>query len=290
MKMLGLVLLAPLLVSCADGVGDQIHRTVDVGTHSLHAVVMGEGTPPVVIEAGIGALSDEYSELAGRLAAHTTVVTYDRAGYGPSEPGPLPRDSRREAEELRTLLDGLSVPGPYVLVGHSLGGLNAQVYAALHPEDLVGMVLLDPPPLGFIMGEEYGELVAMAEGMTEEWQGIADRGAHSQNEGERAEAGFFGMLASEHREMFGASARQASSIASFGELPLVVIASGVPNPLFGDVAAAYQEYWASESRDLSARSSRGEFVLVDDSTHRLHDDAADLVAETIVSLVRSARE
>jgi len=287
---LALVLLAPLLASCSGGSAGPEERTVDIGTHSLHAVVAGEGAPPVVIDGGIGALSEEYRELVSTLASYTTVVAYDRAGYGPSEPGPLPRDGRRAAQELRTLLEELAIRGPYVLVGHSLGGLNAQIYAALYPDDLAGMILLDPPPLGFIMGQEYPELAAMAEGMTEEWQGIADRGADSESEGERTQAGFFSMLASEHREMFDASARQASSIASFGELPTVVIASGVPNPLFGDVASAYQEYWASESRELAAKSSCGEFVLVEDSTHRLHDDAADLVAETIVSLVRSARE
>lgn len=278
------------LVSCTvseAGLGD---RVVSVGSHSLHAVVVGEGAPAVVFDGGIAAPCGEYRELQDRIASTTTVVTYDRAGYGPSEAGPLPRDSRTEVDELRALLSGLGVPGPYVLVGHSLGGLNVEVYADLHPDEVAGMVLLDPPPLSFILQEDYTELASLATRMTEEWQGIADRGARSESEQERAQASFFRMLASEHREMFGASAQQAGSIRSFGNIPLVVAASGVPNPAFGEGAEAYQQYWAAQSRALAAKSSRGQFVFAEASTHRLHVDAADLVTDSILSMVRSLRE
>jgi pimeloyl-ACP methyl ester carboxylesterase len=262
---------------------------VDIGTHTLHAVLSGEGVPVVVFDGGIGALGSEYAQLQERLATVTTVVTYDRAGYGSSEAGPLPRDSSTEAAELRVLLGGLGVVGPYILVGHSLGGLNTEVFAATYPEDVAGMVLLDPPPLGFILGEDYVELASMASGMTDEWQSIADRGMESESEQERAEAEFFNMLASEHREMFGASAQQAYSIESFGDTPLVVVASGVANPMFGEVADAYQQFWAGQSEALTAKSRRGAFILAQSSTHQLHEDAADLVADTIISLAESVR-
>jgi len=285
-----LILLMPLVVvSCSGSEGQPVDRRVNLGSHSLHAVVAGKGFPAVVFDGGIGARCEEYRELRDRIAATTTVVTYDRAGYGSSEVGPLPRNSRSEVEELRTLLVELNIPRPYLLVGHSLGGLNVEVYASLHPEEVAGMVLLDPPPLGFILGEEYPELASMAAQMTDEWQGIADRGLRSENAEERAEAGFFQMLASEHREMFSSSAEQASSIASFNGIPLVVVASGVPNPLFGDVAELYQQYWVAQSEALSAKSSRGQFVVAESSTHRLHVDARDLVADRVLSLVNSTR-
>jgi pimeloyl-ACP methyl ester carboxylesterase len=283
------ILLAPLVVSCSGSGGEPADRMINLGSHSLHAVVSCKGSPAVVFDGGIGAPCGEYRELQDRIAAATTVVTYERAGYGSSEVGPLPRDSRCEVEELRALLAELRIPRPYILVGHSLGGLNIQVYAGLHPEEVAGMVLLDPPPLRFILGEEYTELASMATQMTDEWQGVADRGLRSENEEERANAEFFQMLASEHREMFSSSAQQASSIASFGGIPLVVIASGVPNPRFGDVAESYQEFWAAQSEALAAKSSRGQFVFAETSTHRLHDDAADLVADRILSMVNSLR-
>ncbi|MBD3160603.1 MAG: alpha/beta fold hydrolase [Candidatus Latescibacteria bacterium] len=286
----GLILGLLFLISCSSETGEAQDHTVDLGSHSLHAVVAGAGSPTVVIDGGIGATRDQYQEMLHRIAETTTVVTYDRAGYGSSESGPLPRDSRREAEELRDLLRKLDVPTPYILVGHSLGGLNVQVYADLYPDDVGGLVLLDPPPLRFILGDAYPELADMARQMTDEWQGAADRSMDSEDPAARDNARFLQMLASEHREMFDGSARQAASIPSFGNTPLIVIASGVPNPMFGQVASAYQEFWAAESESLAAKSSRGRFIFAETSTHQLHVDAIDLVAERILDLVRIQRD
>jgi pimeloyl-ACP methyl ester carboxylesterase len=289
-RLAALVLVMFMVVSCSGNLAEPVDRMINVGSHSLHAVVIGEGFPAVVFDGGIGARCEEYRQLQVRIATTTTVVTYDRAGYGLSEVGPLPRDSRREVEELRAMLAALNIPRPYIFVGHSLGGLNVEVYAGLYPEEVAGMVLLDPPPLSFIQGEDYTELASMATQMTDDWQGIANRGLHSENEEQRAEAEFFQMLASEHREMFSSSSQQASSIASFGAIPLVVMASGVPNPMFGEVAAPYQLYWVAQSEALCAKSSQGRFVFAETSTHRLHDDVSDLVSDIVLSMVHSRRE
>ena len=125
-------------------------RLVNVGTHHLQMRVEGEGTPVVVIDGGLGDQMVKLQPLQDSLARFTCVVAYNRAGYGQSEPGPLPRDAAREADELHTLLQEAKLPGPYVLVGHSLGALNAQVFAARYPDDAAAMVLMDPPPAGFI--------------------------------------------------------------------------------------------------------------------------------------------
>jgi pimeloyl-ACP methyl ester carboxylesterase len=278
-----------LLGSCSGSGPDLPDRMADVGTHRLHAVVTGDGTPAVVFDGGIAVRCEEYRVLQDRIARETTVVTYDRAGYGSSDGGPLPRDSGTEVDELRALLARLRIPGPYVLVGHSLGGLNVEVYANRYPDEVAGMVLLDPPPLGFLLGQDYAHFVPLVQRMTDEWQQIADRGLRSDVAQERAQGLFFQMLASEQREMLGRSAELAEGIETFGDIPLVVIASGVPNPAFGEEAAAYQHYWADRSRALAAKSSRGEFVLAERSTHRLHDEAADLVAESILSVLEQAR-
>jgi pimeloyl-ACP methyl ester carboxylesterase len=187
------------------------------------------------------------------------------------------------------LLQKLDLEGPYVLVGHSLGGLNAEVFAGRYPDEVAGMILLDPPPLAWLLREEYTELLHMAEQMTREWQETADRGIDSADPRERREALFFQMLASEHREMLDRSARLAADIETFGETPVVVVASGVPNPLFGSVADGYQEYWIDQSRAVAARSRQGQFILAEDSTHRLHEEAADLVLESTLSMVDEVR-
>ena len=286
-----LAALALTIVSCsgeeqAQGPTEQM---VDVGTHRLRLRTAGSGGPPVIIDVGLGDRSENWRPVIGRLSGSTTVCTYDRAGYGESDIGSFPRDSRRVADELHAALRRAPVPGPYVLVGHSIGGLNVQAFADAYPDDVAGLVLLDPPPLSWIAGDRYPGLREMAEGMTAEWQTMADRGESAEDAGERREAAYFRTLASEHREMFGESARTAAGIESFGDLPLVVVASGVPNPMFGDVAEEYQEFWIDESRELSTKSSRGEFVLAGESTHNVYADNPELVIESILAVVAGAR-
>jgi len=278
-----------LLAACAGQGRSFFDGMVDIGTHRLQYRSEGSGTPVVVIDAGLTDQLDKLKPLQASIARVTRVITYNRAGYGRSEAGPLPRDAGREAEELKALLKKASVPGPYVLVGHSLGALIVQAFAARHPADVAGLVLLDPPPLSFLLGQEYADLASMAERMTAEWQAIADSAAKSGDARERARSPFFRMIASEHREMFGATARLVGGIATFADVPLVVIAAGKPNPAFGEGAEAYQKYWVEQSRKLAARSTKGKFVLAAESSHYLYLDAPDLVAHTMISLVGELR-
>jgi pimeloyl-ACP methyl ester carboxylesterase len=278
------------LGACSSGGQEPVDRFVDLKTHTLHAVVAGRGLPAVVIDGGIGAGAAEYRDLQARIATVSTVVTYDRAGYDESEAGPLPRHSGVEAEELHELLKRLQIPAPYVLVGHSLGGLNAQVFAARYRDEVAALVLLDPPALAWLRGGEFSNLRELATQMTVQWQTAADRADATADEQERSRATFFRMLASEHREMFDQSARLASAIETFGETPVVVIASGVPNPQFGPDAAEYQQFWIEESRALSHKSSQGEFYLAADSSHHLHAEALELVEQCIRSLLARMNE
>ena len=96
---------------------------IDVGTHHLFIHTEGQGTPTVIIDVGVGSNSEEWRDLQGRLAETSQTCTYDRAGYGRSEAGPFPRDAGRVVNELRALLRGAALQGPYLLVGHSLGAL-----------------------------------------------------------------------------------------------------------------------------------------------------------------------
>jgi pimeloyl-ACP methyl ester carboxylesterase len=278
-----------ILVSCGRGDSQPADQMISIGTHSLQIHREGKGVPTVVIDAGITDQLDKLGPLQERIALVTHVVTYNRAGYGQSEPGPLPRDCSREAEELKALLEKASVPGPYVLVGHSLGALNVQAFAFKYPDDVAGMVLLDPPPLSFILGKEYADLGAMAVRMTAEWEAIADSAAKSADPRDRTRSAFFRMIASEHREMFGETAKLVGGISTFGDIPLVVVAAGKPNPRFGEGAEEYQKYWIEQSRALTGKSTRGRFVLAEESSHYLYLDVPELVAENILSVINEAR-
>lgn len=121
-------------------------RLIDVGGHRLHYLDMGKGGPTVVLDSGLGCSMLDWCYVQPEVARFTRVCTYDRAGYGWSEPGPGPRSAQRIVDELLTMLKSADIPAPYVLVGHSLGGLHMQLFARQHPELVAGLVLVDSSP------------------------------------------------------------------------------------------------------------------------------------------------
>jgi pimeloyl-ACP methyl ester carboxylesterase len=118
-------------------------QLVDVGGYRLHINCTGTGSPTVVIEAGLGDWSTGWDVVQQGVARTTRVCTYDRAGWGWSEAGPLPRDAAQFAKELHTLLQNANVPGPYVMVGHSLGGFAVRIFVHEYASEVAGVVLID---------------------------------------------------------------------------------------------------------------------------------------------------
>lgn len=110
----------------------------------IHTDIRGIGVPPVVLEAGIAASSVSWALVQPELAKHTTVIAYDRAGFGLSEPALHKSTALDAVNDLKTVLGASGVPGPYVLVGHSFGGLIVRLFQQVHPELVSGLVLLDP--------------------------------------------------------------------------------------------------------------------------------------------------
>lgn len=116
---------------------------VDIGTHRLHINCIGKGSPTVIIDSGIGGFSLEWIKIQNSLEDNLKVCSYDRAGYGWSDPGPRPRTTARISNELRLLLTASKIPGPYVLVGHSFGGYNTRYFASKYPGLTAGLILVD---------------------------------------------------------------------------------------------------------------------------------------------------
>jgi pimeloyl-ACP methyl ester carboxylesterase len=116
---------------------------VGVGGHSLHLVCRGTGTPTVVLDAGMSDAWVTWSKVQSVLAKTTRVCSYDRAGIGYSDEGPLPRTSDRIVLELHTLLHNAGIQGPYVMAGHSFGGYNVRLFASRYPSEVAGLVLID---------------------------------------------------------------------------------------------------------------------------------------------------
>jgi pimeloyl-ACP methyl ester carboxylesterase len=118
-------------------------KLVDVGGYRLHLNTTGQGTPTVVLIAGAGDFSLDWSLVQPAISKFTRVCSYDRAGLAWSDLGPTPRTMHQDAAELHTLLKHARLKAPYVLVGHSLGGLIARIFAAQYPQEVAGLVLVD---------------------------------------------------------------------------------------------------------------------------------------------------
>ena len=151
--------LAVLLLAAVGGAYETIRETldqsayampgqlIDVGGHKLHISCTGSGTPTVILEAGLGQPAAMMSGwIQPGVATETQVCVYDRAGMGWSELAETPRDGVAIATDLHTLLDRAEIDGPYVLAGHSSGGVYVQVFAAQYPDEVAGLVLLDSQP------------------------------------------------------------------------------------------------------------------------------------------------
>ena len=117
-------------------------RLVDAGGYRLQLYCLGEGSPTVVFESGYGMSSNAWALVQPRIAKLTTACSYDRPGYGWSDEPPQPRTGIAEAEDLHRMLANAGVSKPYVLVGHSMGGGQARLFASSFASDVAGLVIV----------------------------------------------------------------------------------------------------------------------------------------------------
>jgi len=130
----------------ADIVYAQPGQLVDAGGFRLNLYCMGSGSPTVVFDSGWGDWAPAWSKVQPEIAKWTRACSYDRAGTGFSEPGPMPRTSVHIAEELRSALHHAGIGGPYILVGSAFGGDNVRTFADLYMDEVAGLVLVDADP------------------------------------------------------------------------------------------------------------------------------------------------
>ena len=119
-------------------------QLVDVGGHRLHHYTLGEGRPTVVLDSGLPGTCLSWALVQSEVARFARVCSYDRAGLGWSDLGPRPRTSQQIVGELRAMLRQAGLEPPYVLVGHSFGSFTVRLYASQYPQEVAGLVLVDP--------------------------------------------------------------------------------------------------------------------------------------------------
>src|SRR3989337_877218 len=151
-RIISILLLVVLLLALGTAIAGAIAKSnlakqypapgqlVDVGGYKMHINCTGQGSPTVILAAGSLEYSLFLALVQPDVARFTRVCSYDRAGYGWSEPSPHPRTANTMVEELHTLLVNAKVEGPYVLVGHSLGGMHMRVVAHNYPDEVVGLI------------------------------------------------------------------------------------------------------------------------------------------------------
>lgn len=239
-----------------------------------------------MIDTSLGDNYESWNSIIAMLSRHARVCAYDRAGYGQSGPGPMPRDRQRAANELHLLLVNSGENGPFLLVGHSLGGLNMQLYANSYPEEVSGLVLLDPPPLAWLAGEGFPELREIFNQASLAQRQAAEAASASSDPEAKAIAAYLETTASEFESFFGWTTEEVAAIHSFGELPLTVIGATEPDPNFGENGVAFRQFWNVESQELARKSASGQFILAEGSSHQIHLDAPQLVINAILEMVQ----
>lgn len=279
----------------------------DVEGVSLYLSCLGEGSPTIVIDAGMGEWSLHWLGIQQSLAAITRTCVYDRAGYGYSAASARPRDAEHIVEDLHALLTAAGVMPPYVLLGHSMGGVYARLFASEHREEVAGLVLVDtinpaaqPLPAAFqsYMAESFASFPQLAslaaQGMIlPDQMPIPDYIPDSlgaQYQRQTATESFFSTLYSEFNAT-DASLEAISGISSFGDLPLVVIAAGladiVPDDLQADMNAFNQTVWQPAQAAMAGLSSNGQLIVAANSHHHIQFDAPQVIVDAVGALLAS---
>ncbi|MCO5968047.1 alpha/beta fold hydrolase [Actinoallomurus soli] len=285
-------------------------RLYEVGGRRLTLHRSGAGEPAVILLAGAGLVGLDYVNLHDRVARLTTSVIYDRAGTGWSDPVPLPRTAGEVTDELRDLLTAAGVPGPYVLVGHSLGGAYARHYAQRFPGEVAGLLLLDPSHEDFLV-RAPAQVPEMLERMksrelpepTEEQiqrsrEVLAEHFA-AWPEAVRGPLAEYHLTAwrtawNEDKNLYTEVADELRDAPDLPDVPLIVLTAmghDVTQAHLwpGDLLREINDMKRTIHGELAASVPRGEQRVLDDVGHGwMHEERPDAVLSALTDILRAA--
>lgn len=278
-------------------------KRVEVDGHKMHIDCIGEGTPAVILDSGLGDTYLSWRKVQPEIAKFTRVCSYDRAGVGYSETSFGERTSKVIAEQLHDLLQASSVAPPYILVGHSMGGYDVRLYASLYPADAAGMVLVDtshpdqenrmPPEIKNMQGSWEREAQFLEFSMP---FGIPRLMGFCENDPALRAAECNWHTAHEglaEMKAFRESAAQTAATGSLGNMPLAVLSHDPEKPsseLPPDLARPMNDAWEKMQEELARLSSRGTHVIAKNSSHYIQLDRPDVVIEGVRNVVEQARQ
>ena len=266
-----------------------------VGKHRLHLNCIGQGSPTVVFDSGLGGNSLDWTLVQPQVAKFTRACTYDRAGYGWSDAGPLPRDSAHISRELATLLGNASVAAPYLLVGHSFGGFNIRLYSHNNPHQVAGLVLIDsshedqfrrfeaagmessaPRSNSFIVHNPFQVPAALPEVVA----GVAKSFA--------AERSTIVAFRSELAHL-RSSAQQLRNAYIPPYVPVVVISHRIEGTVGSTAELTRAKIWMDMQSDLVSQAINGHHLIAETQDHYVHLHQPELVVDSIRELVGQSR-
>ena len=267
-------------------------QLVDVGGYRLHINCTGSGSPTVVIVAGAGDWSTTWGGVVQPEVAKTTrVCIYDRPGLGWSEAAPLPGDAAQFAKELHTLLQNANVPGPYVMVGHSLGGFVVRIFAHDYASEVAGVVLVDSmnpkqvtPSLSNSLAQQFYFQAVLARFGVGRLLVKLPAIAPSMPPNEEAYYPLYIrpqslQAAANEYQGLPASAAEAAAVKSFDDLPLIVLTAKLnDNP-----------GWPEWQAELLQLSSNSQHLFAENSGHTIQRDEPDAAVAAILQMVQQVR-
>jgi pimeloyl-ACP methyl ester carboxylesterase len=285
-----------------------VGQLVDVGGYKLHLHCMGEGSPTVILESGQANSLAVWAWVQPEVAKTTRVCAYDRAGVGWSDASPHPRDARDMAVELHTLLSNASIAPPYVLVGHSFGGLMTHVYAAQYPREVAGLVWLDiEHPEQWTRSPEARTQYAQIRSLSRIGPWLARVGLVRLSNyfppvkelPAQAAIAFKAWLDTTRFMVINAaefqaqpvSLAQAQAAGSLGALPLFVLTAtdhGFPP----EQRAPLEAQWLTMQNELAALSTNSVHQVIDGATHgslQVEQQDALVSSAAIVQVITAAR-
>ncbi|UCG51747.1 MAG: alpha/beta hydrolase [Candidatus Latescibacterota bacterium] len=251
---------------------------IDVGGRKLHCCVYGKKGPTVVLISGIRAPQSYWNPVVPDLAAHTTVVTFDRAGVGKSEIGDLPTHGVQSAKDLHSLLEKLEVPTPYIVVGHSYGGNVARLFASMYPDHTGGLILEDTQHED--IKEEQRNILKGAD--LEAFEQMAARFSTPDNPKTELD----------YRDI---TTEQIKKSKPLPRVPFVVLTAGDRSkampPMFSeDAKKELAALGLRLQKKLVALIPDGEHIVVEGVGHNIHVEKPDALIDPVVKMLNEIRK
>ncbi|HEX3944561.1 MAG TPA: alpha/beta hydrolase [Rhizomicrobium sp.] len=280
------------------------------GRH-IHLFCLGKGSPVAIVAPGWHIPAPVWHRMQQPMAKLTRVCIYDRAGYSFSDPGPMPRDTAAETKDLHDALHAVGLKGPYVLIGHSLGGFDARLFAYKYPRETAGLLLLDPPTEGVYQHTRepdedvnlMGRCAQIVRHHRLTWSEGLKNGCLNLKPGRNWPAAMWAkMLADQNRAIWYETlvsedvsmvTRSADELVAarrpLGSIPLIVLQADSDCRSANSVSQRFDVARCAELERQARDSTRGERRIIKGASHMIQNDKPQVVLAAFAEIIKTTR-